>query len=732
MKPERQARIAELFDEAVSSAPEARDRFVERISSDDPPLGEEIRSLLSASYAADEYFERVAEEAIGPALAEIAAAGDDLAPDELRARLESALDATYRIERELGGGGMSRVFLATELRLQRKVVIKILPEEMALGVSFERFRREIQLSARLQHSHIVPVLATDVADGVLYYTMPYVAGETLRSRIAREGALPLADAIAIWRDMLDALAYAHSSGVIHRDIKPENVFLGSRNALVADFGIARAIEAAADEVNVTATGVTLGTPAYMAPEQAAGESGVDHRIDIYAAGLVMYEMLAGRAPFAGLGARQVLVAHITQQPPPLTRADLPAALSALVLRCLAKDPAARPPTADSILHEVDRAVAVGAGSGIPNWTILAATAAAAFFLVSTVAIGHFMSRQNAPAAEGLRPPEGRHDVPARAPPDTAAKRLVAEAQEFARQRDNKSCETAIKFYSQATDKDPNYAEAWGGLAKTRALCALWGPGDPNVEFAAAKSASETALRLDATLSGAYTARGMVHLFHEQDWSGAQRDFTMASRLDSTQFEPWLFRNHAYLAENNVDSAVESMRHAKELAPVEPIVGVRLATALRYQGHTDQAQAALAEILERDPNNLIAHRERFEIEVATMPCDSAARDIRWVEHDDHPQIRGIVEFHWASCGNAGRARRYADSVAAQASAGSYVDYFWLATVYAGLGDSANVFRSLSKAVTQHNSFLFLLRHHFAFRKYLGVPEIREVMRRAHLK
>jgi hypothetical protein len=162
------------------------------------------------------------------------------------------------------------------------------------------------------------------------------------------------------------------------------------------------------------------------------------------------------------------------------------------------------------------------------------------------------------------------------------------------------------------------------------------------------------------------------------------------------------------------------------------VGARLATALRYQGHADQAEAALAEVLERDPNNLIAHRERFEVEVATMPCDSAARDLRWVENDAHPQIRGIVEYHWALCGEAPRARRYADSLGAEASQGSYVDFFWLATVYAGLRDSAKVFQSLSQAVTQHNRFLFLLRHHFAFRDYLGTPEIADVMKRARLQ
>jgi tetratricopeptide (TPR) repeat protein len=225
---------------------------------------------------------------------------------------------------------------------------------------------------------------------------------------------------------------------------------------------------------------------------------------------------------------------------------------------------------------------------------------------------------------------------------------------------------------------------------------------------------------------------MVHLFHEQDWPAAQRDFMMAIRSDSTQYEPWLFRTWYYLAENHVDSAVWTMRHAKEVAPVEPIVGARLATALRYQGHVDQAEAALAEVLERDPKNLIAHRERFEVEVATMPCDSAKRDLPLVVNDDHQQIRGIVEYHWASCGEAGRARHYADSLATQASAGSYVDFFFLATVYAGLGESAKMFDSLRQAVTQHNSFIFLLRYHFAFQKYLGTPEVADILKRARLQ
>ena len=596
--------------------------------------------------------------------------------------------------------------------------MKVLHPHLAALLGAERFLKEIKTTAHLQHPHILPLFDSGDADGLLFYVMPYVDGESLRERITREKRLPVADAVRITSEVASALDYAHRQGIIHRDIKPENILLHDGRALVADFGIALAPTTGG--TRLTEAGMSIGTPEYMSPEQALGERQLDARSDIYAVGVMLYEMLTGSPPFTGPSAQAIVAKVITEKPVPPSRLrkEIPAHLEDAVLTALQKNPADRFPTAAALQAAIEgRSALRRKGGNHRRRAIWVAGVVGCMVGFGGLAV---------------RPWRGRHAVAVRAAPDTAAKRLVVEAQEFARQRDNKSCDMAIKLYSQATDKDTAYAEAWGGLAKTRALCAIWGDGDPNVEFAAAKGASETALRLDGTLSGAYTARGMVHLFHEQDWPAAQRDFTMAIRFDSTQYEPWLFRTWYYLAGNHVDSAVWSMRHAKELAPVEPIVGARLATALRYQGHVDQAEAALAEILERDPNNLIAHRERFEVEVATMPCDSATRDLPWVENDAHTQIRGIVEFHWASCGEAGRARKYADSLEAEASAGSYVDFFWLATVYAGLGDSAKVFQSLDQAVTQHNRFLFLLRHHFAFRGYLAAPEIAKVMKRAHLQ
>ena len=265
------------------------------------------------------------------------------------------LGTAYRVEKELGGGGMSRVFVAEETRLARQVVIKVLPPDLALEMRVDRFNREIQLSASLQHPHIVPLLAAGGADDLLYYTMPFVEGEALRTRLTREGELPVRDTIRILKDVADALAYAHARGVVHRDIKPDNVLLTGHHAVVADFGVAKAVSQAKTESGLTSVGVALGTPAYMAPEQAAGDPNIDYRADIYAFGAMAYEMLTGRAPFAGLAPHQMLAAHVTEPVVPVTdrRPTLPPALAHLVMACLEKNPADRPQSAEEILHTLE-------------------------------------------------------------------------------------------------------------------------------------------------------------------------------------------------------------------------------------------------------------------------------------------------------------------------------------------------------------------------------------------
>jgi len=276
---------------------------------------------------------------------------------DLRNRVQAALGPAYRIERELGGGGMSRVFLAEETGLGRQVVVKVLPPELAAGINAERFHREIQLAASLQHPHIVPLLAAGGVGDVFYYTMPFVEGESLRIRLAREGKLPVRDAVRALREVAGALAYAHARGVVHRDIKPDNVLVSDHHALVTDFGVAKALSRSGGDAALTSLGAVLGTPAYMAPEQAAGDPNVDSRADIYALGAMGYEMLAGRPPFVDLAPHRMLAAHVADPVTPVVehRPDIPPDLAELVMRCLDKDPARRPQTAGQVRDALETA-----------------------------------------------------------------------------------------------------------------------------------------------------------------------------------------------------------------------------------------------------------------------------------------------------------------------------------------------------------------------------------------
>ncbi|HEU6452495.1 MAG TPA: protein kinase [Gemmatimonadaceae bacterium] len=267
--------------------------------------------------------------------------------------LQDSLGDGYRVERELAPGGMSRLFLATERSLERRVVVKLLPPELVSEASAQRFQREMLVTARLQHAHILPVLSAGARNGLLYYVTPYITGESLRRHIEINGALPVHMTMRLLREVADALGFAHRHGVVHRDLKPANIFLQHGHAILADFGIARAVESAtAGEVErLTRTGAGLGTPGYMSPEQLAGDANVDARADIYAVGVIAYEMLAGEPPFAGLSGPKLIVAHMIEIPQPIEalREDVPVALAGLIRRCLEKEPERRWQSVDEMM-----------------------------------------------------------------------------------------------------------------------------------------------------------------------------------------------------------------------------------------------------------------------------------------------------------------------------------------------------------------------------------------------
>jgi len=337
----------------------------------------------------------------------------------IKEQLQSTLGDSYQLERELGGGGMSKVFLATETALGRAVVIKIVAPELAEGMSAERFTREVRLAARLQQANIVPLLNAGMAGGVPYYTMPFVEGASLRTRLDTGGPMPTSEALHVLRDVAKALGYAHSHGVVHRDIKPENVLLSGGTAMVIDFGIAKAltasrtqdgVETPANTGTLTSAGSSIGTPAYMAPEQAVGGT-VDLRADLYAWGVMAYEMLAGAHPFAGRAtAAQLVAAHIAEAPPPIANKNpaLPVPIADAVMRSLAKDPEQRPASAAALLTALDASAAPFTSGPTthhslhPAWRATRARAMAALIAIALVGtLGVWLARRgHTPDAAG--------------------------------------------------------------------------------------------------------------------------------------------------------------------------------------------------------------------------------------------------------------------------------------------------------------------------------------------
>lgn len=275
-------------------------------------------------------------------------------------RVRLALQGEYDVERELVGGGMARVFIARDVGLDRMVVVKVLPPDLAAGVSAERFRREIMTVSQLQNPHIVPILKAGEFEGIPYFVMPYIEGESLATVLAAGPTLAVSLTVRILKDVARALAFAHQRGIVHRDIKPGNILLSAGSATVTDFGVSKALSSARrtsgdKAADLTNTGMSLGTLLYMAPEQAAGDPNIDGRADIYSLGATAYQMLTGSAPFANLSPRAMLAARLTKRPPAISksRRDVPTALERLIMRCLATDPEDRPQSAAALVEELE-------------------------------------------------------------------------------------------------------------------------------------------------------------------------------------------------------------------------------------------------------------------------------------------------------------------------------------------------------------------------------------------
>jgi serine/threonine-protein kinase len=350
LSPDQWQQLESLVDALLDTPPERRAALLAEVTGGDPDRRAELERLVAECERAYPLLDRPAIERFG-----------DLAAAPIL-RESQVVAGRYRVTRELARGGMASVYLARDLKHDRDVAVKVVRGELAAALGSGRFLREIRIAAHLRHPHIVPLYDSGDADGLLYYVMPYESGQSLRARLRKEGQLPIDDAVAILRDVCDALAHAHEHGVVHRDIKPDNVLLTGRHALVTDFGVAKALTPTEDAANqsdpqsgITAAGVMLGTPAYMAPEQASADPRIDHRADIYAVGVLGYEMLAGHPPFRGDTTPEMLAAQLSSAPEPLSvhRPDVPPSLGALIMKCLVKRPDDRWQRADDLVHRLE-------------------------------------------------------------------------------------------------------------------------------------------------------------------------------------------------------------------------------------------------------------------------------------------------------------------------------------------------------------------------------------------
>ncbi len=612
-----------------------------------------------------------------------------LNPSDLRDQLQQALAGSYTLQRELGGGGMSRVFLAEELAFNRQVVVKVLAPDLAHELSADRFAREIRVSSQLQHPNIVPVLSAGNAGGIPYYVMPFVDGESLRARLTQLPAgerLPFPAAVEILRDVLRALSYAHGRGVVHRDIKPENVLLAHGAAVVADFGVAKATAAARTlappgaDTTLTQAGVSLGTPAYMSPEQAAADPAIDHRADIYAWGILAYELLAGAHPFSHRDSVQALVsAHLVEEPRPLGQAapHLPPPLAALVMRCLAKSPADRPGSAGEILDSL--ATPRGGSMSVPRPHRRTITQAAGVLLVAGIAgVAWYGNRTGTPPAA----------APAPSARDEYLRGKVRVSSE--NREDN---DAAILSLQRAVAADPEFAAAWATLARAYAIKAFYFAPDSEKKRLTedGEVAVARALELDPRLGEAHLARGLMlwtpsrRFPHEQ----AVQAYRQALQLDSTLDEAHHQLAMIYFHVGLLDKARDEVSAALAINPGNTLARFRIGVIHMYRGEFDRAYAIFNSTpLERNPS-LWAFQTATALFRLGRESEATALIDRYLR--DNPRDEGGLghSVRAMMLAKAGR-RAEAETAIAQSLTGRTFGHFHhtaynLASAYALLGD-----------------------------------------------
>jgi tetratricopeptide (TPR) repeat protein len=641
---------------------EAQLRACERVAESNDFLGRPAAAFAAALLAR-------------PAAGEAAAArGDRTAPLDpaalTLAALRTALAGRYVVERELGRGGTATVYLARDPRHERLVALKILAPSIGAAMSAERFLQEIRVTAGLTHPHILPLHDSGTATGFLYYVMPYVEGETLRERLARDGALHPDAALRLIREVASALAHAHRHGIVHRDVKPANILLQDDHAVVADFGIARAVGRAREGAQVpieveadgpatlTGAGTTLGTPAYMSPEQALGGI-VDHRTDIYALGIVAYEALAGEHPFGVRTPREMLLAHVEETPKPLGErvSGVPPVLTALVMRALAKDPAARPQSAEEIVAALtpalDRSL-LGVDDGARrrrSWRLGRSAKVAAAIVALVMLAGIVVSNRRAAGREAAAASVSRGTS------DQEAYNLYLQGRYFWLLRGRDNVLRSIDFYRKAIARDPRFARAHAGLSMAYEVLPNYEPDEVDSLPTLAMSSAQRAVELDSTLGDAQLALGLA-LDLQLRFREALTHYRRAVALDPASETAHHWIGLSLLNMGRTDEAIAELSRAAQLDPLAAAPASALSTALLFARRYSDAMVAARHTLSLDSTYAFAIWTLGVAQALQGQRDSAVATLERGTrlHPDDSQLRSALVFAYAAAGRWPDARR----------------------------------------------------------------------------
>jgi tetratricopeptide (TPR) repeat protein/tRNA A-37 threonylcarbamoyl transferase component Bud32 len=653
-------------------------------------------------------------------------------PGILLERIRQAISPKYGIERELGRGGMATVFLARDVAHNRPVAIKVLHSELGTGFSTERFLREIRLLAALQHPNILPLYDSGEFEGVPYFVMPFVSGESLRDRLKRDGKLPAPLAIRMICEAANALDYAHRQGVIHRDIKPENILLSDEHVIIADFGIARAAaQSAGDEL--TGTAMTLGTPAYMSPEQASADKNIDGRSDIYSLACVLFEALSGTPPFTGPNPAAIMASRFVRPAPRISTImpGISPAVDATLASALSLSRDDRPQSAsqfgEMLTAETTRAIAPGDHRRFPLMVGVGAT------LVIVGALGFAAMRMKdarTPATPAI--PAGQsHHIPKHVVSE-AALDLYEQGRIIYGAPSADGITKAASFFQAAIDRDSLYAEAWAGLADSYSSKGVgnYVSVPPRPEFQRARVAATRALELDSTLAEAHASLALVEMMYDYDWGGASQSLDRAQSYDPGYENTYVYRSFLLSWLGKFDSATAVSREAAHINPADLRIRLEVGRTLIQSHHFAEAERELRADTKVDSTNVRVRTMLGEALVAEGRIPEALKQLETAQKIS-PASSRVTAFRVAGYSAAGRHREAQaafDSLLALSDR-SFVPAMDIAIGWAGLGRRDEALTNLENAYTDRTLRPLLRNPVFDFLK--SEPRYRALLKKMNL-